>query len=210
MADEHAGEHPATVSVAAPGQPGTPGQPGGSWYGWWRGDPLPALPLLDGLTVERVDDARVIAAIARLSEDEVDRRLATGNRAYIARMRGAAVAHGWSATRAVEIGEISLSFTLPTGDHYLWAFATAPDWRGRGVYPRLLQAILRAEMHETARFWIGHEPGNAASARGILKAGFTHTGDLFILPSGGMALAPAGPLERARAGADVLGVALLG
>jgi GNAT superfamily N-acetyltransferase len=210
MADEHADERPATVGVAAAGQSGASGQPGGSWYGWWRGDPLPALPPLDGLTVARADDADTIAAIARLSADEAHRRLTTGNRAYVARVHGAVVAHGWSATRAVEIGEISLTFTLPPGDHYLWAFATAPDWRGRGIYPRLLQAILRAEMDEAARFWIGHEPGNAASARGILKAGFTHMGDLFILPSGGMALAPTASLERAREGADVLGAALLG
>jgi len=208
MADEHAGERPAPVSVASPRQPDALGQPGGSWYGWWRGDPLPALPFLDGLAVERVDDADTIAAIARLSADEAASRLTTGNRAYVARIHGAAVAHGWSATRAVEIGEISLSFTLSPGDHYLWAFATASDWRGRGVYPRLLQAILRAEMDEAARFWIGHEPGNAASGRGILKAGFTHTGDLFLLPGGSLALAPADPPERAREGADVLGAAL--
>lgn len=210
MADEHVGERPATmrVGVAAPGQRGEDGQPGGSWYGWWRGDPLPALPPLDGPAVERVDDARVIAAIARLSVDEANRRLATGNRAYVARIHDAVVAHGWSATHTVEIGEISLTFTLPTGNYYLWAFVTAPDWRGRGVYPRLLHAILHAEMDEAARFWIGHEPGNAASARGILKAGFTHAGDLLLLPDGSMALAPAGPLERARAGADVLGAAL--
>jgi GNAT superfamily N-acetyltransferase len=208
MADEHAGERPVAVSVAGPGQHDALGQPGGSWYGWWRGDPLPALPPLDGLAVEQVDDAHVIAAIARLREDEAHRRLTTGNHAYVARVHGAAVAHGWSSTHAVEIGEISLSFTLPPGDHYLWAFATAPDWRGRGIYPRLLHAILRAEMDEAARFWIGHEPGNTASARGILKAGFTHAGDLLLLPGGRLALVPAGPLERARAGADVLGAAL--
>jgi len=206
MANEDArGRQPSVVGISPQERRE---QPGGAWYGWWRGDPLPELSPLDGLAVARVDDARVIAAIARLSEDEAHQRLTTGNRAYIARMRGAAVAHGWSAVRTVEIGEIPLSFTLPPGDHYLWAFATAPDWRGRGIYPRLLQAMLRAEMDEAARFWIGHEPGNAASARGILKAGFTHAGDLFILPSGGMALAPAGPPERARAGADVLGAEL--
>jgi GNAT superfamily N-acetyltransferase len=207
MANEDARQSQPVVGTAPQEQRE---QPGGSWYGWWHGDPLAALPSLDGLAVERMDDAHPIAEIARLSADEVDRRLATGNRAYLARIHGAAVAHGWSATRAVEIGEISLAFTLPPGDHYLWAFATAPDWRGRGIYPRLLQAILRAEMDEAVRFWIGHEPGNAASAHGILKAGFTHAGDLFILPGGSMALAPAGPLERARAGADVLGAMLLG
>lgn len=206
MADEDARGRQSVVGVAPQEQPG---QPGGSWYGWWRGDPLPALPRLDGLVVEWVEDARLIAAIARLSEDEAHRRLAAGNRAYVARMHGLAVASGWSATRAVEIGELSLAFALPPGDHYLWAFATTPDWRGRGVYPRLLQAILRAEMDEAVRFWIGHEPGNIASARGIVKAGFTRAGDLFILADGSLALASAGPLERARDGADVLGVPLL-
>src|SRR5262249_35635739 len=45
-------------------------------------------------------------------------------------------------------------------------------WRGLGIYPRLLQAILAREAGEAQRFWIGHVRENRASGRGIVKAGF--------------------------------------
>ncbi|MBC8075410.1 MAG: hypothetical protein H7Y32_04990, partial [Chloroflexales bacterium] len=54
--------------------------------------------------------------------------------------------------------------------------ATLPAWRGIGLYPRLLQAILAAESDTAARFWIAYLPENHASARGITKAGFRSVG----------------------------------
>ena len=38
-----------------------------------------------------------------------------------------------------------LSWPLGPQDRHLWDFVTLPAYRGRGVYPHLLQAILRAE-----------------------------------------------------------------
>jgi ribosomal protein S18 acetylase RimI-like enzyme len=58
---------------------------------------------------------------------------------------GVATTYGWVATRAASIGELSIAFTLPSGDRYLWDFATDPDQQGQGLYPRLLQAIVREE-----------------------------------------------------------------
>ncbi len=180
----------------------------GPWYTWWPGDPLPALPPLPAFAAAPSDDDRALAALAGVGVEEVAARRRAGNRPYLARLGGEPVACGWSAGGAVEIGEIGLAFTLPPGERYLWGFATAEHRRGRGVYPRLLQAILRREGPGGARYWIGHAPENGASGRGILKAGFRRAGDVYRLPAGDLALVPVGPVERARAGAALLGAEL--
>ena len=84
------------------------------------------------------------------------------------------VGWGWVAAREAEIPELGITFALLPGDRYLWDFTTLPAWRGHDVYPALLQAILVAE--EATRFWIGHDRDNAASARGMAKAGFREVG----------------------------------
>lgn len=206
MAGQRERDPNAAASLAAV----TPGASGGSWYTWWNGDPLPALPPLPGFTAERVDDARLIAQLVEVSAAEARALAQPGDCLYVARIETAPAGYGWSAAGDAEIGELRLSFTLAPRNRYLWGFVTRPVWRGRGIYPRLLQAILTAEAAEADRFWIGHEPGNVASARGILKAGFRRVGDLYFLPDGGLALLADGVPERAGPAAAVLGVRELG
>jgi GNAT superfamily N-acetyltransferase len=181
---------------------------GGYLYAWWRGDERPELGPADGLAIGRADDPRLVAAVARLTPAEARARLARGHRAYLARLHGTPVAYGWVATREGDIGELGLSFGLPGGERYLWDFATRPRWRGRGLYPRLLQAIIAHEIDEADRFWIGHERENTASERGILKAGFGRVAGLGAGDDGRPVLTPIGPADRARAAAHLLGVPL--
>ena len=182
----------------------------GPWYAWWPRDPLPALPPPPGFAAAPADDDRVLAALAGIGVEEVAAWRRVGNQPYLARMAGEPVGYGWSAGRRLEIGELGLAHALPPGERYLWGFATAERWRGRGVYPLLLQAILCRERMAGARFWIGHARDNAASARGILRAGFRHVGDVYRLPTEHLALVPVGPIERARVGAALLGAVLCG
>lgn len=184
------------------------GVSGGSWYTWWRGDPLPALAPLPGFACEALSDPARIAGDIGIDAHEASAWLAAGHRCYLARVGAAIAGYGWSATARAQIGELGLAFTLPEANRYLWGFETLLDWRGKGVYPHLLQAIMRREAEEAARFWIGHEPGNLASARGIQRAGFKRTGELYVLPGGALELRAEGPADRARAGAAILGVPL--
>jgi GNAT superfamily N-acetyltransferase len=190
--------------------PGSGGDFVGPWYAWWPGDPLPALPPQPGFAATPADEDGVLTALAGIGVEEVAARRRAGHRPYIAHLGGEPVAHGWSTGGAVEIGELGLAFTLPPGERYLWGFATEEHWRGRGLYPRLLQAILRHEGLSDVRYWIGHTPENAPSARGILKAGFRRVGDVYRLPTGRFVLVPTGPLERAPLGAALLGAQLHG
>ena len=113
----------------------------GPWYTWWPGDPLPALPALAGFAAAPIADDAAFAHVSGLSAAEIAARRANGDRPYLATVAGAGVGWGWSATRQLSIGELGIERALPPTDRYLWAFETLPEWRGRGVYPRLLQVI---------------------------------------------------------------------
>jgi GNAT superfamily N-acetyltransferase len=175
---------------------------------WWSDDPLPQLSPLPGLWVGVSIDEEEIARINRIPLEKVGARLAAGHQPYFAYLEGAPVSYGWVATRTASIGELELAFTLPSKDRYLWDFATLPQWQGRGLYPRLLQAILEAES-EAEHFWIIHAPENLPSGAGMNKAGFEPVGTLSFRIDGSVGLAPISPLERAQAGAKLLGVPLI-
>lgn len=134
-----------------------------------------------------VDTSRPIQLMARLAEldeTEVVRRLDEGHHVFILRIDGEPAAYGWSATGPAHIGGLALALTVPHGERYLWDFVTLPAFRGRGLYPLLLQEMLRRQSAEAEWFWIGHEPQNDASRRGILKAGFEVAGHVWWLRSG--------------------------
>ena len=153
-----------------------------------RTDPTPSLASLAGLDIRRELDVAVIAALQQRDASEIVRRFEAGHRAYVARLNGAPAAFGWSATRSAEIGEMGSTFTLPSGERYLWNFVTLPAFRGLGVYPRLVDAIVRAESCEAERFWIAYGPENHASGSGIRKAGFTALAELSFDAEGRPAL----------------------
>jgi hypothetical protein len=124
-------------------------------------------------------------------------------------MAGEPVAWGWCATSDLSIGELGLSCSLPPGNRYLWDFVTLPSWRGRRIYPWLLQTIIASEP-DAERFWLGHDMPNVASARGITKAGFQEVGVLYRRPDGEFVLVPSGSWDRAEAAASLFGVSLSG
>ena len=177
---------------------------------WWVADPLPDLPALAGFRAVLASDDAELARLNRVSLEEVQARRQGGHRPYIAYMDGTPAAYGWVATRAASIGELGLTFRLPPGEGYLWDFATAPEWQGRGIYPQLLRAILAQESATGTRFWIIHAPENLPSGAGMHKAGFVPVGRLAFRADGGVGLAPLGPRDRAQAGAALLGVPLVG
>jgi GNAT superfamily N-acetyltransferase len=141
----------------------------GYGYTWWRGDLLPVLQGLEGLRCAPENDTALLAGCTGLEPVELERRAAGGSQAYLAWLDGIPAGWGWSASRTYRF--YGQALPLAPGERALWDFATLPARRGRGIYPRLLQAILRIETG-AERFWIGHAAGNAASQSGILKAGF--------------------------------------
>lgn len=181
-----------------------------SFATFWTEDTLIPIASLPGFTAGPAFDWDELAEINHLSHAEVIDRLNDGHRPYVARMDGQAIAYGWLATRKVSIGELDINVELPSGDRYLWDFATLPDWQGHGLYPRLLQSILEQEIQNAERFWIIHAPENLPSGAGMSKAGFEFVGQLSFTVDGKAGLAPyADTTERARIGADLLQVPLI-
>ncbi|MFN2586501.1 MAG: GNAT family N-acetyltransferase, partial [Actinomycetota bacterium] len=69
--------------------------------------------------------------------------------------------------------EIRAYLVPPPGDAYVYESFTAPEARGRGVYPFALASICSwAVVRDIVRVWVAVERGNAPSFRAIAKAGF--------------------------------------
>ena len=171
----------------------------------YRDDPMPSLTPLPELRVERELDAAAMASLQNRSLDEMSRRFSAGHRAYVALLNGQPAAWGWVATRSAEIGEMGASFTLPQNERYFWNFVTLSAYRGLGIYPRLLQEIVRAESAEADRLWIGYAPENHASGAGIRKAGFVDAAEMSFDAHGQPALRAMIPGGE-RAASRVLGL----
>ena len=175
---------------------------------WWRGDIVPPLPPLPDFRAVTTGNAVLLAWLAGLPVRTVGARIQSGNRPYVAWVGSTPVAYGWSARTAAEVGEYRLAFRVPRANRYLWDFATLPSWRGRGIYPRLLQAIMARE-RDAQRFWIIHLPENMASERGIRSAGLRAVGELASLSPDHIGLVADAATDRTQAGAALLAVPLL-
>lgn len=174
---------------------------------WWASDPLMELAPLPNFQARLATDDRQLATINRITIAEVAQRRRDGHLPYVGYLDGKAVTYGWVATREASIGELNLVFSIATDSRYLWDFATLPEWQGKGLYPRLLQAIVQAE--QAKRFWIIHAPENLPSGAGMQKAGFQAVGQLSFQRDNSLGLIPLGSPERASIGAALLGVPLI-
>jgi GNAT superfamily N-acetyltransferase len=176
----------------------------GSLWAWWRDDLLPVFPRLAGLQVSAAEADGVVAALTDYTVVQVSRGRQSGYRPYVACLDGVCVAYGWSASQHGSFGPQETPFTIPERNRYLWGFVTLLAWRGRGIYPRLLQAIVSDERQEADRFWALHDASNRPSARGLVKAGFGLVGHVYFLAGGGFGLIPVGPAGHVQAGAVLL------
>jgi len=175
---------------------------------WWKADTLTGLTTLPDFYVRLAEDDTELARINKISIDEIKARRRAGHHPYLGYIGEIAVTYGWAATREASIGELNLVFSIPEDERYLWDFATLPEWQGKGLYPRLLQAIIGAE--EAECYWIIYAPENLPSGAGMYKAGFQPVGQLSFRSDGSVGLIPTGiePREKAIAGAARLGVPL--
>ncbi|MFO7679122.1 MAG: GNAT family N-acetyltransferase [Chloroflexota bacterium] len=163
-------------------------------YTWWRGDDLPALPPLPDFRCERVVDVTLLARLHKVESAKIEERLADANTAYVAFIADEPAGYGWSGANSVGVGDVF--WPIPPNSRGLWDFFTLESARGRGIYPHLLQAILREEQNEAGKFWLGHRVDNYASQRGIEKAGFSLVNLVVFTPERQIRLAPRGNLAR--------------
>ena len=164
-------------------------------YTWWRDDDLPPLPPLPDFRFERVVDVPLLARLLNVEPIKIEKRLADANSAYVAFIEDEPAGYGWSGANSVGVADIF--WPIPPQSRGLWDFFTLESARGRGIYPHLLQAILRKEQDEAEKFWLGHRVDNDASKRGIEKAGFALVNWVVLTPEQQIRLVPRGNLSRA-------------
>lgn len=143
-------------------------------------DKLTSVKIPVGLQMELSTDTRLLSILGNTSMEEVTKRLANDNLAFVAFVNNQPAAFGWMARDNARIDELDHEFILPTGNRYLWNFRTMEAYRGLGIYPALLQYILQNGDVEAKRFWIIHAPENNASLKGIQKVGFEYVGKLYL------------------------------
>lgn len=176
-------------------------------YHWRLKDFSPDLPLLARFYTTLEVSHPLLASVTQLTKGEIIRREQAGHCAYVAWLGDAPAGYGWVARQIAEIGELNLSFTLFPDSVYLWDFKTISAYRGLGVYPQLLQAILHSENRHAQDFWIIHAPENYASRSGIQRAGFQNVGKLsFLKTEDGVGLVANTVISKADLGADLLQV----
>jgi GNAT superfamily N-acetyltransferase len=138
---------------------------------------LPSQKKAAQITVRQDEDVALLAELTRLDKTVITERISNGHHSYTAWMSHTPVAYGWVATESAIIGELDLFFRVASNHLYLWDFKTLSGWRGRGIYPHLLQNILQTAVNDQ-QCWIAHSPENSASRHGIEAAGFSLVGKL--------------------------------
>lgn len=100
-------------------------------------------------------------------------RYARGEKCFVALHRGRPVSYIWGAAGPVGVEEIAMAVKPAPGEAYLYDAFTLEGWRGRNLYPSVLRRALEDGKAEgLKRMMIFVEAGNAASRRGVAKAGF--------------------------------------
>lgn len=109
-------------------------------------------------------------------------RLELGHLPVCCRLDDRLVHVSWCASRSLRIDEVGRLWQLPDGECCVYDVVTAPEARGRGIYPAVLSWIREdAARRQFRRVWIYAESTNHASERGILRAGFTAAGTIRAL-----------------------------
>ena len=145
---------------------------------------LPVIKQPARLIIQESTDVGLLSRLGETTVEDVIKRLANDHLAFVAYIDNKPAAFGWMARGKVSVGELNHSFVLPMQHRYLWNFRTLADYRGLGIYPALLQYIVRYEGTRAKQFWIIHAPENTSSLKGIVKAGFRYVGKLYTAADG--------------------------
>ncbi len=107
------------------------------------------------------------------------------HRAVIVEKDSRLVFLAWVACDRLRVDELEREWEIPDSDRVIYDVFTAPNARGRGIYPGALR-WLRSVLHRSGaqRCWIYADSGNSPSLRGIRKAGFASMGRIIAVHFG--------------------------
>lgn len=123
----------------------------------------------------------LVSTMGRDASAEILKRFERGCHCYAAFIDDIIAAYSWVSFEDEHIGELNLRVKLLPGEVYVWDCATAPQYRGQGLYSALLAYIIKElRAQSLCRAWIGADLANVASQKGMERAGFHHVADLVI------------------------------
>ena len=100
-------------------------------------------------------------------------RLTAATHCFLVELGESLLHASWVTTSAAWTREVRAYILPPDGDCYVYESFTAPEARGRGVYPFALAGICSwAEGAGLDKVWVAVESANAPSRKAITKAGF--------------------------------------
>ena len=147
----------------------------------WSGDSIPELAAKCPLEIRVGGDANLnlIASFHGYTEEShqiagLKERFEKGDKPYLV-FCGRVLAHvAWVCRRnEVEMEEIWASLKFKNRQAYIMDCKTFFTFRGKNIYPVVLQRILRdLSGEDVEKVFIGCNPSNTASIKGIKKAGF--------------------------------------
>ena len=167
---------------------------------------LPQINPIDIKIIEVIDVMKA-SKITNISTNDLKKRFADKNHLYAAQIDGNPIGYGWAATKKAQFGEPSRKIKIPAKSVYLWDFATYPEHRGKGVYPTLIQKIMKQYL-DANYFWILNQTSNSASARGIQKAGFKKACRIYFTDEKDLVAVSESTASIAEIGAHLLGIHL--
>jgi SAM-dependent methyltransferase/ribosomal protein S18 acetylase RimI-like enzyme len=100
-----------------------------------------ALELLDDTQIDEYNAFRRV-----VDPDSARRRLAVGDKCFVARHGRSIVSTLWASTGRAQCEYLSRSIPIADDEAYMYDAFTAPEWRGLGVHP-----ALTSEMHRYYR-----------------------------------------------------------
>jgi GNAT superfamily N-acetyltransferase len=104
-------------------------------------------------------------------------RLSSGDRCYVLEQDGRPVGVGWGALRSpIPLSELGIELYFEENIMCLYDLAIFPDYRGKGLYMKLLYGI--GAVSERKFLLIYADRDNVPSNRGIVRAGFIHCGSV--------------------------------
>lgn len=110
-------------------------------------------------------------------EDDYHNRFLSGHIFYFWAYSGQPVSYGWvNPTGKHILGELALEMKLESEMEVLYDFHTFEDYRGKGLYPALLQKICDRNSRSKLIYVF---PANTGSVRGIRKANFQFIGNIY-------------------------------
>lgn len=111
--------------------------------------PFPDTPAKIPLQLELLNDTQIDEYVAfrpGSDRDSIVRRLAANNSCFVARHNGKIISARWAATGIAQCDYLFRGYPLAADEAYLYDAFTAPEWRGKGVFP-----ALTSEMHRYYR-----------------------------------------------------------